>query len=283
LPKTFSSGTVIVGPGGLKFSLDRDVSVASKTADLVSGVDKWGESKVTVTAVDIGAQYNLATKSQFSFKDFSSSLYLAKNDLVFGGGTSRQVMAVADKDQQDLQKSLTDELLAKANDGLNSKAANGLTIITESLSGSPVSINFNHKIGDEAQDLTLKLTVKVSAMFYKADDLYALLLGAMANSTPAGYEPKKEDLKSEFQLVKKNDDGSITYNVKVTGDLLPKVDTAQLVKMIEGKSESQATDLLKSNVPGFANDQIIITPSFLAAFHRISSQPSRINLEIRRQ
>ncbi|PIU03270.1 hypothetical protein COT44_04345 [Candidatus Shapirobacteria bacterium CG08_land_8_20_14_0_20_39_18] len=282
-PKTFPSGTVVVGPGGLKFSLDREVSVASKTADLVSGVDKWGESKVTVTAIDIGAQYNLAPQSQFSFKDFSNSLYLAKNDLVFGGGTSRQVMAVADKDQQDLQKNLTDELLAKAGDSLNAKVGNGLTIVKESFINSPVSINFNHKIGDEAQDLTLKLTIKVSAMFYKQDDLYPLLLQALADSIPAGYESKKEDLKSEFQLVKKNDDGSITFNDKVTSNLIPKIDITQLVKTIEGKSKIQAMDLLKSNVPGFTSVQITIKPSFLAAFQRISSQPGRINLEIRRQ
>lgn len=283
LPKTFPSGTVIIGPGGLKFTLDRDVSVASKTADLVSGVDKWGESKVTVTALDIGAQYNLAPNGQFLFKDFSGSLYLAKNNSAFGGGTSRQVMAVADKDQQDLQKNLNNELTAKARDSLNAKAGNGLKIVEESLISSLVSTNFNHKVGDEAQELTLKLIVNVSAMVYKEEELANLLLQALAPSVPAGYELKKEDLTSKFQLITKNDDGSIAFKVKVTSDLLPKVDTVQLVKTIEGKSKSQAMDLLKSNVPGFASTQIIIKPSFLAAFQRISSQPSRINLEIRRQ
>lgn len=46
--KVFPAGTVIIGPGNLKFSLDLETTVASKTPDLSSGVDKWGKVKQTL-------------------------------------------------------------------------------------------------------------------------------------------------------------------------------------------------------------------------------------------
>jgi len=279
--KVFGDGTVIVGPGGLKFTLDREVTVASKTPDLVSGVDKWGESKVAVTADNIGAQYNLAAGSQFSFKDFSTSSYLAKNEAALSGGTSRQIPAVSAKDQENLLKTLTEELQKKARDDLKTKASQGQRLIEESASAKEVNANFDHKVGDEAQNLTLNLSVNIKGLAVKENELFSLAENYLGEAVPAGYELRKSDMDFKYDLKKRNDDGSVVFDVAISADLLPKVDKDQWAKVIQGKSVTQTKDFLRANIPGFQDAEIEFVPHLPAKLQFIPRNTDHLRIEIR--
>lgn len=278
--KTLPQGTIVIGPGNLKFSLDRDVTIASKTPDLVSGVDKWGESTVAVTAFDIGAQYNLAQKSQFTVKDYPISSFLAKNNVALAGGTSRQISAVSDVDQTNLLKSLTAELIDKGNRELGTKAEAGSLIVDESISSNQILASFDRKVGEEGQEVTLKLTIKVRGLSYRESDLNSFAEALLKQSVPSGYMMRKEDTDSSFNLKKKNDDGSIIFEAKITANLLPVVDFDGLKRIVKGKTVSEATDYLRTNVVGFRNAEITIKPRILPQFQVISKDTKNIYIEI---
>lgn len=279
--KTFSQGTVLVGPGGLRFTLEREVSVASKTPDLISGVDKWGESRVVVTAIEIGAPYNLAPKSQFSFKDFPLSSFLAKNESAFAGGTSRQIPSVSGKDQESLLKSLTEELSEEGRREIGEKGVEGVRVIEDLVSIVQVSATYNHKVGDEAQDLTLKLKLRVKALSFKGEEFNSFSQSILSDVIPVGYEFRKQEVESSFEVKKKNDDGSIIFKAKISANLLPEIDEAELTKVIKGKSKSQATDFLRTNTLGYKSSEIMISPNILPRFQLLPRNKSNIKIEIR--
>ena len=280
--KTFPAGTVLIGPGSLKFTIDRETTVASKTPDLESGVDKWGESKVEVTAVDIGAQYNLAAASQFSVKDQPLTAFLAKNDSAFSGGTSRQIQAVSEKDQKDLTDKLTASLLEKGKIDLIGQIPQDRSLIEESLSNQVESAVFDHKVGEEAQTLALKLNLKIAGLTYKHEDFNALVSQFLSPSIPDGYSFKNEETNARFELKKKNADNSFLFRVYIKTNLLPKLNTDEILHNLRGKNPKTAKEYL-SSLGGYVDSQINLSPSLPGFLGILPWQEKHISLEVRSQ
>jgi hypothetical protein len=278
--KVFAAGTVVVGPGGLKFTLDRETNIASKTPDLVSGVDKWGETKTAVTAVGIGTQYNLASNSQFTISTLPSTSFLAKNEQTITGGTSRQIQAVSDSDQKDLLDQLTKDLSDKGKIDLANQISSDENLIDESINATVDSAVYDRKIGEEAQSLSLKLTLKISGLSYKKDDFAVLVENKLKDSIPDGYTFKKEETTGRFEVVNKNTDGSILFKVYVTSNLLPKVAVADIINNVKGKNKAVALKYL-SSISGVTGAEINLNPELPAFLKTVPRKENLILLEVR--
>jgi len=279
--KTFDKGTVLVGPGDLEFSLDREASVASKSPDLQSGVDKWGEAKVEVTASEIGAQFNLASDSQFEVQDFPSSSFLAKNVSAFTGGTSRQIQAVSEEDREVLLEDLSFELEEGGKGGLLARVTEGQKLIEESISSEVSQEDFSHEVGDEAKTLSCKVKVKIFALAYKEDDFIRLVREALSEKIPENYELKKEEVEASFEEEEKKEDGSFVFKVFAKVGLLPKVETDEIFAKIKGKRPGVARKYLE-DLPGFIEAEILMRPGRLPSFLQFLPRlPEKIEIEVR--
>jgi len=279
--KTFPAGTILVGPGGLKFTLDRETSVASKSPDPTGKpADIWGESKATITAVDIGAQYNLAAQSLFSIKDFPTDSFLAKNESALSGGTSRQIQAVAGDDQKTLLKDLSRELEEKGRKDLLGKIPEGKKLVEEGVLSSTVSSEFDHKVGDEAQALTLNLTLKVTGLVYGKGDFLKLSQTFLQGVIPPDYELKGEELEATFTLEKENKDGSMLFKTFLKANLLPRLDKKDIAKNIKGKYPHLAEQYL-SRISGYAGSEIRLLPRLPGFLGTLPRREENISLEIR--
>jgi hypothetical protein len=104
---TLSAGSSLVGPSELKFTLDDDVTLASGSAGSPSS------SKSLVTAVAIGAEYNLAKDSGFVVGNYPASEIEARSETDFSGGSSKEVSVVSKEDVEDLEEELTEELIIR--------------------------------------------------------------------------------------------------------------------------------------------------------------------------
>jgi hypothetical protein len=280
--KVFSEGTVIVGPGGLKFTLDQETTIASRSFDLLSTPPsyKFGESKTTITAVDIGAQYNLATNSLFLIKDNPQTSFLAKNEEVITGGTSRQIQAVSEKDQKDLLDQLNKDLFDKGKIELASEILSDENLIEESLNNVVESAVYDRKIGEEAQNLSLKLTVKIAGLSYQKDNFAILAESKLKDSIPEGFSFKKEETTGRFEVVKKNSDGSILFKVYVSSNLLPKVAIADIISNVKGKNKAVALKYLGS-ISGVTGSEINLKPELPGFLKTVPRRENLIFLEVR--
>lgn len=273
--KNLDAGTILSGPGGLEFTLDESTTVASGSA-----LGGPGQAKVPITAAEIGADYNLAGGSEFNVANFEKSILAAKNDSVLSGGTSRQIQAVSEEDQKNLAIRLTEELKDKAKSDLSNSIPPGRKLIEGSISTKESSRNFNHKVGEEASNLTLSMKVKVKALTFVEDEFSGLIEKQITNSIPADYEAKKEETKFQFEPQETKLDGGTLFKVSISANLLPKIDNQTVIKNIKGKNPQAAKEYL-AQLPGYLDSEIEIKPSWIAKFLTLPRMEKNITLEMK--
>ena len=242
--RVVEKGTAMVGPSGLKFTIDEEVKLASASA----GDDYQvipGKAVVGATAADIGANYNLAGGSEFNVGVWAKSDLVARSDSAFSGGSSREVQAVSEADRERLKASLKEELAGKVKEKLRAKLSQGESLIEETLEVEEKKVSFSGKAGEEAEELSLNLTVLALGKVVKDDDLRALVEEKVKEKVPEGYQHEGKDL--EFSFVRKGDEG--VYEVVAVARLLPKFDEREWAEKIAGKYPEAARQILTS-LPG---------------------------------
>lgn len=242
--KNFPKGTILSGPSGLAFTLDSDVNIAS-ASDTGSSL-QYGNTTVKVTAVKIGPSGNIKKDSDFKVGDNSSGSYSAKNNADFSGGTEREIDVVSKEDQQKLLTSLTDELKSKAKTDLEAKIPPSEKLLTESMKDNIVEKVFDKDVGDESDNLSLKLKVEFSALSYKADDLNNFFKQYITEQVPGDYDFNEGKSYFDAKDTKFNDDGSVLINALYHAYLLPRLDLTDFKKSILGKSKSDLDKVVKS-------------------------------------
>jgi len=279
--KTFDKGAILVGPDSLRFELADEVTVASRSAEQVADGEKitYGKAEVEAAAADIGPEYNLDKGTELSFKDYTSSKYSAKTDEGFSGGTSRDIQAVSEEDQQSLLKKLTDQLKSESREALETGSDNQ-EVFEEGITAQVMEENFDKEIGDEAESLNLSLKLKLSALSFSKNDLNGLLLNSLSESLPDDFQLKTEDIETivdEVEIEK----GGATIKLVAKAKLLPKYDVAELRGNLAGKYPPLVLDYLKT-LPNFAKANISVSPKLpgkLSTLPRIKEK-IKIKLEI---
>ena len=252
-PVTFSAGTTITSSNNLGFILDKSVTVASASGDIFSGT-KPGTADVTVTASDIGQNYNLPSGTKFTIG--SNANAAAKNDNAFSGGTKKSVTVVSSDDQQKLLAALPKQLEARARDDIKSKVQSGQSLLPDFVEETVTSPSFDKKVNDQASQFSLKATVDFKAATYTNDDLLSL---ANTLFTTSDVILSKENLSASAKNIKVEKNNDVTADLTINAKLLPKMDNVGLAKEIAGYSLQKAKNTI-SNLPQVENVDIKINP-----------------------
>lgn len=283
-PKKFSSGTIIFGPNNLRFSLDEDVTVASQSSSVSSDesvVLTPGKAKVKVTALEIGSEANLPKNTEFKIADYSTSDFKAKNEEeAFSGGVSREVSVVSSEDQDKLLSLLTNELLKRAKSEMKNKVKEGMSLIEESLESKIRDKKFNKKLGEEANEITLELSLDFKAILYNQSDLEELLLQVLTKTVPQGYDYRKEKINVEIKEVKKEKNKGLTLKVFCKVNLLPKIDIEKVKRDLAGKNFQVASSYLEE-IPGVVGFTSKITPRLPGFLYTFPVKKDNIKIEVR--
>jgi hypothetical protein len=260
--KTFNKGTTL-SSGSLKFTLDSDVTVASKSAGS-DYIDVPGKANVNITAAAIGQASNLSAGTELTIQNFGKDSYVAKNDAALKGGTSEEVQVVDKTDQSSLIKDLTVELLEKLKNSalVGSSAGTGVYLIESSAKAE--DITYSAKVGEAAKDLTAELTVKATLLKYQTEDVTTLVNSAIDGAVPAGYVrsvlPSTVDLTASEVA---EDESSVEGSAKVKVALLPLINSDELRSLLKGKNMTGLENILKQYIPGYQSAQVVITPRWI--------------------
>lgn len=239
--KTLPKGTVL-STGGVAFTLDSDISVASASESI--GSITFGKAAANVTARDIGPNGNVGASSEFTFANMSGNQISARNESAFTGGTSKQVTVVSRADQDALVKALTTDLVTQAKQQLLT-VAGGERLIDETVKTEVSEKVFDAELDQEANELHGKVTVKVAGVSISDSDIKAALSTLVEAKVPAGYSlaPEQTNVSVSHVTVKK--DGTITLMAKLTAVSLPHIDEAGLKRALAGKDVDTALGILK--------------------------------------
>jgi len=274
--KTIPKGSVIKGPSNLKFILNEEVKIASKTADLQQGIDKWGEAKGTVTAGDIGAQYNLAALSSLVFEQISQSTILIKNQNAFSGGSSREILAVSKADRDELRKKLLKELEAKAKEEIPSKITTEDYLLLDSLYLKTNKDTYDKEVNEEADMIALNEEAQFGALYFSKNDFRILIENLFSPLDLNGYgnQPTKEIYSFEVK-----DKAKLVFSGKAVWEFSAIIDEKYIKNTLKGEKLSEAESKLK-DVSRLSKINISIRPKMFAYFNRIPLKESNINLLI---
>lgn len=278
--KTFTKGTTLTS-GSLKFTLDSDVTVASKSAGS-DYVDVPGKSSVDITASAIGAESNLSSGTELSIASFGKDSYVAKNDQALSGGTSQEVQVVSKDDQAELSKSLTEEILLALETKAKGSSTVGTAVYLVPDSAKVEDAKYSLKVGETGKSVTGSLTIKATLLRYKTDDVTTLVNSEIDTAVPSGYV--RAGLPSTVDLTASEvneDESEVKGNAKVSVALLPVLDNTMIKSLIKGKSASLIESRLVSAIPGYSSAVVQFTPRWYPTrLKSIPRNPSNITISV---
>lgn len=237
--KTFPKGTILLH-NALKFSLDEEINLAS-ASDTGEGLI-FGKASARITASEIGPEGNLPSGNNFTFKDFPTSSYYAKNTEKLSGGTSREISSVAKEDQEQLLSSLSEELKNQARQQILQKLTSEEKLLDEALESTILDKKFSKETGAEAKEINLSLSLKVSVPVFKETDLLELTKSKLP--IPPGFVYASQKTRVKIEEIKTDKKGEIKALATLTAYFFPEIDKEKIKSDITGESFEVAGDYL---------------------------------------
>ena len=267
--KTFKRGTVITSVSNVGFTIDENATVASQSGTASDSIP--GKAEVSVTAVEIGTEGNLAAGTQFTIGNYSKSDYEAKNESAFSGGTSREVQVVSKKDQEKLVEELMAEIEKRALVQLQASVTANQKLVEESLTKEIAKKSFDKNVDEEAVELSLNLRLKFSALSFNEEEFKSLIEEEIQKAVPEGFEYRAEESETNFSSEKVEKEGTTVFSVHFKANLLPLLDLEGIKKNLAGKHPIIGKAYLESlpHVDSFDTKMNFTFPSKLATFPRI--------------
>lgn len=267
------AGTFIYSASDLKFTLAAEASVSAALSPSSPGTDT-----VEVVAAGIGAEYNLAKDESFSVGNYPKAEVDAVAISDFSGGSSRQISAVSEEDIEELEKDLTDELLGEAKDELIKKASKDQYFIEESMEPTPSTKSYSDKVGDEADNLKLSLSLDVTGLVAENLALSDFAREVLKDKIPSGYVLREDQIDMRFELENEGE-GVYELVVYMEVNLLPEMKPDDISKEIAGKNISLAKDYLTS-IAGFTRAEIDPKPRLPGWFGTLPHVVKNIEVEL---
>lgn len=274
--KVFKKGTVIT-TGKLKFTLDDEVSVASASEGV--GSLTYGTTKAQINATDIGTAANVAAGTEFTFAELPTTSYSARNEKALTGGTSKDVAVVTRDDQKKVHDLALVELQEKAEAQLKQKLTTSEKFLDNSLQSKVLKESYAKEIGEEADEISVDMTVTSTGITYKTADFDALLASIVTQNIPTNYEYKKEDAKIKVETAGEGKEGVHVFTTRIEVKLLPKLELNDLAKKLAGKPLLEATEYMRAQTSVSGVEFNVDAP--LTAFkNKLPVNPANIKIQI---
>jgi len=245
------SGTVLASLSDLKFITTKSASISAATSTTEPGF-----ATVDVEASSIGSEFNLSKDEKFKVSNYPRADVEAISIDVFTGGSSRQISAVSEEDKKKLTKELKDELTLEAKQKLTDKITEDMLIVDASFKEEIEEEDYSNKVGDEATNLKLSLTLKITSTVVSKKDLSDISKRSLDGKIPTGFVLRDDQITYGFGT----SDEKNKFDVRISANLLPQIDPIVVAKQISGKYPRLAEDFLSSSVPGFINAELRFKP-----------------------
>lgn len=259
-----------------------DVPAQSEIKDdagTVTGTE-YGKKDVEILAIAYGDKYNQKDGQNFEINGFDTDKIVAENTDKIDGGSAKEVNVVAQTDIDSLKRTLNEFMKTKVAEAMQKKVVEGQTFHESSVDFTVVSGNYDKKLDDEADELTLTMVMDGSGLAYSQADLDALISELIKTIVPAEYDIDENKPDYEVAATKsKTDENVIDLQVKLRSYITPKLDESKIQNDLTGMKTDEAQDYLNSlnNIKGF---EIILSPKLPPIIQTLPHQKSNIKIEI---
>ncbi len=282
--KLLTKGTLL-SAGDVKFELDDDVTVPSASSSRPGQLEP-GQIDASVTATKIGAEGNIVEDTELVVLPFDkSSYYAVVIDDDFVGGSSREVKVVSEADRVELLADLRKEIIEEINKGFQDDSGNGVYILPSKKIVAE-EVKFNFEVGNEAESLSLNLTLEIEAIKYTSEDLKPLATKVLASEIPENYKLSDDDPQilsapTENDLKTLDTTKPVTLSANISSFAIPVITEETIKDQILGKSVEEAKSLLEAK-DEIKTVEITIDPSFARSLvKKIPGKLEKIKVEFK--
>jgi hypothetical protein len=276
-PVTFAAGAQIKAEG-TSTTYTLDAAIADVPA--ISG-SNCGTKTGSVTATKIGTASNKEEGTEF---DFSSGLnepsynVIADSGQSLSGGTSQEVTIASADDQSKLLTDLQKELVTKAKETIRSQSGIDEVVVEAAIKTEVVEKKYSHAVGEQAENVTLTLKIKLTTVTYKGTDIQDLISQTLSSLVPSGFtlfpgETAIEPLNPVLSGKK------LTFRAKVSAEVIPDIDAEKIKNDLAGRNAGSARDYLNSlsDVNAY---ELVLWPNLPESLQRIPKNTERITITL---
>ena len=237
-----SSGTNLVA-NAASFTTKADVTIPAATATVDGSgavVVVPGEAIIDMQASQAGETGNVASGTSFTVSGVSESVASKVSgtaSAAFSGGTTKKVTVVAQVDIDQVKRLAEEEATNAAKQKL-SGSISGQKLLEDATRTTVVSNELSAKLGDEADKIISKSTVKAEAIVFAETAAREALVRVINQSVPAGKMLVLTDSDPVTSSVTNVDWSAGTFVLKseINTTLAAAVDRDELLKLVTGKS-----------------------------------------------
>lgn len=268
-PINVNSGTVLLSSSDLKF-------VTTKTASISGALSpsEPGQATLDVEAYVIGSDYNIAKDEILKVGNYPKAEVDAITLTSFTGGSSRQISAVSEDDRKKILKELKDELTKEGQEKLSGKVGSTDRLINSSVESETTEEDYSNKVGDEATNLKLKLTIKMTALTVSDKDLTQKARSVLDEKIPEGFVLRDDQITYNFV-----NSGDNSFDVLASANLLPSINTTDIAKKISGRNLEKAREYL-SSIAGFVRAEFRLRPKLPGRLGTLPHVAKNISIEV---
>jgi hypothetical protein len=274
IPIQLKAGRVLtaVGKSGIEYALDSDVVIPA------SG----NTNGVRITAVDIGTQYNQETnaKKDFKLKDGGNPDLLIFSYSQITGGSKSDTKTVGQSDYDGsvtLLTGLTRDALESEIQGLLSSSE--VKLYDEFKFGA-AEVTSDKKVGDEADNFNLTVTMKAEIAVVSAADLASISEQLVREQSQIAAEVKIAGMENPTLSEITIDGGRASFTITTNASVSAQFDEDELRGKVLGVGTEQAEQTLRA-IPDVEQVQINYSPAYLPGFlRRMPGSQDKIQVEL---
>ena len=238
---TAPSGTVVTGPDGTSFSTTEDVVVPA--ADPFGSLT-MGSASVGIVASVAGPAGN--AEAGILNGQLDSGLFYSNRDAV-GGGTLKEIPIVAEADMETLRSQAAQDFAERAQEQIQNEIPADYRALAGSGETDEPGFAFSHEIGEDATELQIESTMRVSALAYDPNALHEMAREELSKRLSASLPPDTvllaDTMKVDEPLEIDNVSGNPEYRVTASARARVVIEPGMLAELkhdLVGASEANA-------------------------------------------
>ncbi|MBI2051554.1 hypothetical protein HYT33_02205 [Candidatus Roizmanbacteria bacterium] len=241
--RVFEKGTTLAAQG-IKFVLEDDVKVASSSLASDGSAKLPGKGKGGIEAVEIGSEANLSKNQRFQIADLSASLYFALNEANLSGGSKKSIKTVSKDDHEALRKKILEKAGEFGKKNIEPKLQKDSKLLQQLTGIELRNLQYSKEVGEEADEVALKATAKITHHSYKDRELRNRFAEALSREIKKSFQLDVDGISYVIRKVQKDkEDYKIQANVKAKQ--VRKVSKDEIVSNLSNKKSDDVEKLVR--------------------------------------
>ncbi|MDP1710347.1 MAG: hypothetical protein Q8L46_00170, partial [candidate division WWE3 bacterium] len=190
----------------------------------------------------------------------------------------KEVTIVSAADQTKLLEELQKELIDKAKETIHSRSGIDEVIVDAAIKSEVLEKNYSHAVGEQAEQVSLTLKIKLTTITYKGADIQEFISQALSTLIPSGFtlfpgETEVEALDPKLQ------ESKLSFTAKISAQVIPKIDEQKIKGDLAGRNPQSAQDYLGS-LGDITSFELKLWPNLPTSLQRVPRNTGRITVTL---